>query len=698
MKAKKLEDIQRRILEALGKLRKPHATDVKLRKAVGCSPRDLEKALNALEDAGDIVRGPKNRISVPDAAGMIAGRVSLGRRGGGVIVPDQPGPPYKLNRDDARPAMDGDRVLAVATPYTRHGRRSAKVTKVVERSRTHIVGTVSQRDRQQLFPQDSRLDQYLMVLAPDSPPAAVGRTVLAEIVEYPSKWRDLEVRVVEDLGELGTLPAEIEGILRGAGIEREFPAECVATAKACTALTPEETQARKDLRGLTAFTIDPADAKDHDDAVCVTPTESGWKLTVSIADVAHYVPAGGLLDKEAFERSTSVYLPGTVVPMLPHELSSNLASLMPDVDRPVLSAILEISKDGEVRAADFCRSIIRSRARVSYEQAQAVLDGEPDATLPKQVLSALPALRDCAAALLERRLARGAVDLNLPEAQVVVDDDGNPTTICKRERLFAHRIVEEFMLAANEAVARFLGARNIPFLYRVHERPSAKTFGELAAKLEAMGLRMDGDGANVEPLALREPLKTAAGQSYERQANLIVLRSMTQAKYAADQDIHFGLASEAYCHFTSPIRRYPDLIVHRALLRALGEDKDLPLTGSALDLAGEHCSKRERRAMEAERDAIRVAGALLLMPLVGQVFEGTVASVDRWGYTVELDQIFVEGSVHVGRHHEYMDFIQEHMELQSRTSSFCIRIGDRVSVRLDAVDLASRSVELLPLD
>ncbi|MFT4571406.1 MAG: ribonuclease R [Candidatus Binatia bacterium] len=688
--------VERRILEALEKLKKPQATNVRLRKAVGASPRDLEEALDALEERGEIVRGAKNRVSLPSQAGLIAGRVSLGRRGGGVILPDVPGPPLRLKRDNARPALDGDRVLATATPDTRHGLQQGRVASVTERMRTHVVGAASHRDPRVLEAQDSRLGQYLIALSDDSPEAVAGHTVCAEIVEYPTSWRDLIVRVVEDLGETGSLPTEIEGILRGAGIQREFPETVLEATRSQAAATDEELATRTDLRDLVTFTIDPADAKDHDDAVSVAVTPNGWRLVVSIADVAHYVPAGGVLDAEAFERATSVYLPGTVVPMLPHELSNDLASLRPDVDRLVVSALIDISNDGDVTATDFARSIIRSRARVSYEEAQATLDGDPPASMPSEVRDCIEPMRDCAASLLARRLARGSVDLNLPEAQVVVDDDGNATNIRRRDRIFAHRIVEEFMLAANEAVARFLEQRKAPFLYRIHERPSQKTFAELATRLEAIGLRIDRDGARLEPLVLRAPLAAAKGQPFERQANLMVLRSMTQARYSGVKEIHFGLASEAYCHFTSPIRRYPDLIVHRALLAELGFDTGLPLRDAALEEAAVHCSRRERRAMEAERDAVRVAAALLMRPYIGDVFEATVATVDRWGYGVELDDIFVEGSVHVGRYNEYLDYIPEHMELVSRTSSLSIRIGDHVSVRLDEVDLASRSIEFAP--
>ncbi len=684
------------MLEVLEQLRKPQATFSRLRKAIGAPPRELSRALDALEARGEIVRSRSDRVSLPRTSGLVTGRVSLGRRGSGVVVPDEPGPPLKLAKGNARPALDGDLVLVAPAPFSRHGLREAKVRKVLERRRTHVVGVPTARDKRRLLPQDGRLAEYVIVLSEDSPPAPAGHAVNAEIVEYPTSWRDLVVRVVEDLGPAGTLPTEIHAILRGAGIATEFPEACLAEARAASPPGEDELAQRHDLRERAIFTIDPADAKDHDDAVAIEARNRGWTLTVAIADVAHYVLAGSALDHEARDRATSVYLPGTVVPMLPHELSSDLASLRPGVDRLVVAAEIDVEEDGTVTEARFHRAVLRSRAKLSYEEAQAILDGETLVDVPEEVRASLGDMRRLAEALLARRLARGAVDLDLPEARVLVDEDGNPTGIARRERLFAHRLIEEFMLAANEAVARHLERRKAPFLYRIHERPAADSIDGLARRLAPLGLRLKHDGARITPLILKEPLAAAAGQPFERQVNLMILRSMTQARYSAEKEIHFGLASESYCHFTSPIRRYPDLVVHRALLAELGLETGLLPRGAALADAAEHCSARERRAMDAERDAIRAAAAILLLGRVGETFEGTVASVERWGYTVELDEIFVEGFVHIGRHHEYLDFIAERMELVSRTSSFSVRIGDRIRVRLESVDLTSRSIELSP--
>lgn len=689
--------LEQRILDYLGSLKRPHSNMVRMAKALRASSQELRPALDALEADGEIVAKGKKRISLAEGAGLISGRVSLGRRGTGVVVTDVPGPPLRLGVRDVRPALDGDRVLAEASPYSRGGLRSAKIQRIIERRRRTVVGAVSSGDPRILLAADARIAGYVIRLSDDSPPAPKGHTVAAEILEYPTTYSDLVVTVTEDLGITGTLPTEIEAVLREAEIVREFPPECQAKAEKLRPFTEADLEGREDLRDLVTMTIDPATAKDHDDAIAIEKTDQGWRLVVSIADVAHYVPRGGVIDLEAYERATSVYLPGTVVPMLPDCISGDLASLRPDVDRPVVTAFLDVSEDGAVTSTRFARSVIRSRARIAYEQAQAALDDPSSSDLPAAALEALPLLRDCATALMNRRMKRGAVDLDLPEAEIIVDEDGDVVDIRKRERLFAHRIVEESMLAANEAVATFLEKQKMAFLYRIHEAPDQQAFTMLGSKLRALGLNLRDDGEKILPSALGEPLRHAKGKPIERQVNFMILRAMTQARYSADKEIHFGLASSSYCHFTSPIRRYPDLIVHRALLTALGHDCGiLPPTGILVEEA-RHCSLRERRAADAERDTAKAAAVLLLAPRVGAIFSGTVATVDHYGYMVELDEVFVQGFVHVGRHNEYLDYEAEHMELLSRSSGTTIRIGDKVEVRLLAVDLSSRAIELEPV-
>jgi len=349
-----------------------------------------------------------------------------------------------------------------------------------------------------------------------------------------------------------------------------------------------------------------------------------------------------------------------------------------------------------MRSASFARSVIHSVASLTYEQVQSVLDGAEVAGIGPQVREALGEMGHLAGLLCQRRMQRGAIDMDLPEAVVELDERGEVATIRKRPRLFAHRLIEELMLAANEAVAARIDAGGQAFLYRIHERPDDDAISQLAVRVKALGLRLEREGALVEPAIFQRLLEAAADSPFARQVGVMVLRTMTQARYSAEKEIHFGLASRCYTHFTSPIRRYPDIVAHRALLAVeSGGGVALP-SREALRPVAEHTSKRERRAMEAERDVAKGAAVLYMQRWLGKKLEGTVSAVDRYGFNVELDVAFVEGFVHVGRLREYFDFVAERMELQSRVSSACIRIGDRIKVRVAALDLPSRRIDLEP--
>jgi ribonuclease R len=382
--------------------------------------------------------------------------------------------------------------------------------------------------------------------------------------------------------------------------------------------------------------------------------------------------------------------------MLPEALSGDAASLKANVDRRTLSAILEVGADGTVSAERFASTWVRSRRFFTYEEVQAVLDRK--LTIEPELEAALRAMEDCAHALNARRMKRGALDLDLPESVVSVDAEGHPLAVRRRERLFAHRLIEEFMLAANEAVARHLERTRTAFVYRIHEAPDERAIADLVPRLRAFGLRLPHDGADVRPRDLQAVIERVRGKPIERVVNLLVLRSMQQARYSPYKQIHFGLASDCYTHFTSPIRRYPDLVTHRALRASLERERTALPGAGALEPVAELASRRERRAMEAERDVARAAGILVMQHHVGKSFEGTVVHVDRNGYAVELDELFVEGFVPVGRLTEYYTFVSERVELQSRTSSRAIRLGDRARVRVLAAELAGRRLELAPIE
>lgn len=627
--------------------------------------------------------------------GLVAGRVRGGYRGTALVIAEDGGPPISLARGGIRPAMHGDRVLVEVAPYSRRGLRTGVVKRVLERAVKTLVGELRASEGGTiLMPRDARHGIVARVI--DPPDVPTGTLVSAEIVEYPTSYRDPLVRVTETLGTGGSLPAEIEGVCRAMGIPLAFDGAVIDAAEDAASREDPPGFERTDLRDLLTLTIDPEDAKDHDDAVAIEAIDDGFRLTVSIADVAHFVRPGSPLDKEAMERGNSVYFPGRCVPMLPERLSGDVASLKADVDRRTLSVTLDVDADGAVTGETFAASWTRSRRVFTYEEVQAILDGRRSTDAP--ITEALRHMARCATALNRRRIARGALDLDIPESEIHVDANGEPEVVKRRPRLLAHRIIEEFMLAANEAVARRLERARVPFLYRIHEAPDDRGIGDLVVRLGAFGLRLPRDGARLRPADLRAIIDKIRGKPAERVVNILVLRSMQQARYSAYKAIHFGLASDCYTHFTSPIRRYPDLLAHRALRASVSPDHVMLGSPAALEPAAALSSQRERRAMEAEREVARIAGILLMKSHVGETFDGTVTGVDRVGYWVELDDFFVEGFVPIGRLPEYYQFVSERVELQSRTSSRAIRLGDRARVTVVAAEVGERRLDFAPAE
>jgi len=683
------------LLRKLQKIRRRLSRPDKLASQLGMSAAELDRQIDELVAAGLVVRGRQGRIGLSARMGWVTGTVRVGRRGRAVVIPDEPDIPIGLARGGVRPAMHGDRVRVEVEPKRRGELPRGTIKEVLERAQTHIVGVVHGRvDSERLvIPTNARFGDPARALS-DGLPADEGTVVSAEIVEYPTSYRSAVVRIVKVLGEAGTLATEIEAVRVSLGIEDEFTAAAEREAAAMDAppagaAAPED---RIDLRDQQTVTIDPGDARDFDDAVSIVHTDDGYRLTVSIADVSFYVRQGGALDREAAQRATSVYFPGRCVPMLPERISGDLASLRPGEDRYAVSVILDIDATGHVRAQRFARTVIRSDHRLTYEEAERLLTADTD----EGPADLIRLLWDCASVLLAQRMQRGAVDLDIAEAQVELDDDDRPVAIHRRQRLRAHRLVEECMLAANEAVARALEESDTPFLYRIHERPDSEDINGLAKRLSSLGLRLEREGRNLEPKSMQAVIAKARAKPFERLVHVMVLRAMTRARYDPYKQIHFGLASKCYTHFTSPIRRYPDLIAHRALCRLIHASNDALPTREALVPVGAHCSERERRAAEAEREAVKVAGILVMQSRVGEAFDALVTGVDRHGFFVELDDPFVEGFVPLARMPDYFEYVADRLELWSRTGKQRIRIGDSIRVRLTACDLSERRLELEP--
>jgi ribonuclease R len=550
-----------------------------------------------------------------------------------------------------------------------------------------------------VVPFDRRILQEFYIPAGEDGGAETGEMVTVEVTQPPSQKRNPIGTVVAVLGRLTDPGVDLKVVMAKYDLPDAFPREVEGEAER-VARRPgsKETAGRTDFRGWTTVTIDPATAKDHDDAVGVERREGGgWRLAVHIADVAHYVREGGPLDQEAYLRGTSVYFPDRVVPMLPHALSNDVCSLVDGEDRLTQSVVIELDGEGRVEDATFHDGVIRSAASLSYQEAQGIVDG--DATLRKRFTSLvadLEAMDELARLMRRRRSERGALDFDLPEPKLILDEDGEMTGIVPHERLDSMRVIEEFMLAANEAVASKLHRAGSGALYRIHERPDpekVQEFGELVATL---GYRVPENLETIRPEDFQRITRQIRGKPEEKLVSYLLLRTMKLAQYHEDNLGHFGLAADMYAHFTSPIRRYPDLVVHRAL-RALrqGRDEEREVwLEKRLPEMGRHLSDAEQRATEAERELIEWKKVRFMAEKVGEVFCGYVTGVQAFGLFVELVEVYVQGLVHVSSMtDDYYHFDEKAHRLKGENAGRVYRLGDRVEVQVVRVDLDRRQID-----
>ncbi len=657
----------------------------------------LKRRLRAMARDGQLVRTRGARFGLADRMDLIAGRVLAHPDGFAFVRPEAGGQDVYLAHREARRALHGDKVLVRVAGMDRRGRPYGNLVDVLERVNTQIVGRyVHERGIGFVTPDNRRLNQDVLIPQGSAGEAGNGQIVVAEIEQQPDHHAQPIGRIVEVLGEHMAPGMEIEIAVRSHALPSTWPASVLGEAEGIPAsLNDEDLANRRDLRELPLVTIDGADARDFDDAVYARATPKGYALYVAIADVAHYVRPGTALDREALQRGTSVYFPDRVIPMLPEALSNGICSLNPEVDRPAMVCELNISKAGDVRRATFYAAVIRSHARLVYEEVDRWLKGarrKPPAgnAAVAENLSCLEALYHC---LRKQREARGALDIDTIEPRFKYDRNGKIETIEATQRVDAHRLIEECMIAANVAAARFLDRHKRPALYRIHDAPDAEKVEELGQFLRALGMRF-AKTKDPAPKAFARVLNAAAKRPDKRLIDTVVLRSMKLAVYSEDNAGHFGLALPAYAHFTSPIRRYPDLVVHRAIKAAL--DKASIEAGAQEHMAalGSQCSMLERRADEATRDAIAWLKCEYMLDKIGERFSGIVAGVAEFGVFVELDQIFVEGLIHVtALPPDYYHYDAVHHTLTGRASGREFRIGIQLDVTVARVDLDERKID-----
>jgi ribonuclease R len=646
-------------------------------------------SLRTLAKEGRVVRLKKNHYALPGADNCLTGRVHAHPDGFGFLIPDdRDKEDIYLSRREMRRVMHGDRVMVRVE--RKRGAVEAHVAQILEHGQKRLVGTYEEHQGQgYLIPTDPRIAPAIP-LGRSSERPEKGAVVAAEITRYASGYSAPEAKVIETLGDPNDPEIQARAIIFQYALPTAFSPAAKREAEAAAQTIPEsEIASRVDLRALPIVTIDGEKARDFDDAVCVEKDDGVYRLYVSIADVAYYVKPGSGLDEDAYARGTSVYFPDRALPMLPEELSNGICSLNPNEDRLTKTAMIEFGARGEVLKTRFFNSVIRSHARMTYTAVRQILvdkDAECRARY-RELVPGFERMEELALLLYAERRTRGTLDFDLPEAEIVLDLQGNPENIVRAERSIAHRIIEEFMIAANEAVARHLKEKNLPLLYRVHEGPDHEALEGIAPFLATLGYRLPLKHERIQPKELQKILDASKGKPEEKVVNHVVLRAMKQAHYAPENIGHFGLASLCYAHFTSPIRRYPDLIVHRMLDEALKNRKLKANEREELDRymseAGKHTSERERVAMDAEREMVDLKKAQFMMDKIGEQFAGVVVSLANFGFFVELEDYFVEGLVKLSslKDDDYHYYEKEYL-IKGRRHGKKFRLGDRVRVKV----------------
>lgn len=664
----------------------------------------LGRRLRAMVRDGQLVQNRRGGYLPVDESHLVRGRVIAHPDGYGFLVPETGGDDLFLSARQMRTLLHGDKAVARVSGVDRRGRLEGAVISVYERANQFIVGRLFIESGVAFVVADNkRITQDVLIPEDAIGSAASGQIVKVEIIEQPTFKRQPIGRIVDVIGDHMAPGMEIDIAIHNYGLPHEFPQKVIDEANNWgDSVRSGDKQGRVELRSLPLVTIDGEDARDFDDAVYCEPVDkdrdSGWRLLVAIAEVAHYVRIGSALDKEAYDRATSVYFPGRVIPMLPENLSNGLCSLNPDVDRLCLVCEMKISSRGEIDDYSFYEGVIRSHARLTYTKvADAVVERKPAAI--KDVKKVLPHLQDLYAMykkMAAARQKRGAIDFDTTETKFVFTDDQRIKNILPLVRNDAHKIIEECMIAANICAARFIARNKMPALYRVHEPPEDDKLEELRGFLDDLGLKLGAPSRKISP---RDYARLSASVRQREDIHLIqtlMLRSMQQAVYRPDNLGHFGLALRHYAHFTSPIRRYPDLLVHRAIKHIVQKRKkrDFAYDQNTMTTFGEHCSTNERRADEATRDAEFAMKCEYMLDKVGTEFSARVTGVVSFGLFVELEEYYVEGLIHVtSLPKDYYDFDPITHRLVGENRGMVFRLSDKVDVRLTNVDMDERRID-----
>ena len=659
----------------------------------------LRRRLRAMERDGQLLFNRGQQYCLVNNKDLIVGRIIGHPDGFGFLRPDDGSEDLYLSPREMNPLLHNDRAMLRVAGIDKKGRREGAVVEILERNTHQIVGRLYKEDGfTYVVPDNKNIAQTVLLQKGGAGKAKQGQIVIAEIVEQPTKLHQPIGKIIEVLGDHLAPGMEIEMAIRSHALPHLWPEALLEEIKSLKSEVPEAAKEnRVDLRDTALVTIDGEDARDFDDAVYCKKTPKGWKLLVAIADVSHYVQVNTELDKEAKNRSTSVYFPEQVIPMLPEILSNGLCSLNPHVDRLCMVCELLIDEEGKVLRTRFFEAVMRSHARLTYTEVAKILV-EGDEELIEKYKLLMPHLRELYALYKVMRVTRelrGAMDFDTQETRILFGKGRKIEKIVPVQRNDAHKLIEEFMITANSAAARYLNAKKIPKLLRVHEGPSADKLLNLKTFLGELGLKFGG-GVNPTPLDYMHLVDAVKDRPDAHLIQTVLLRSMSQAVYSPDLKGHFGLALDAYAHFTSPIRRYPDLLVHRAIRHCLQGKKPETFVYGVPDMImlGEHCSANERRADDATRDVVSWLKCEYMLDKVGEEFPGIIAAVTSFGFFVELADIYVEGLVHISNlGQDYFHFDPTSHQLKGERSGINFRLGDRVRIRVARVDLDEKKMD-----
>jgi len=679
------------ILAALADAGVPVAEDelIERLRVDGAGEREgVARRIAAMEREGEVMRNRRGALLLPDKAGLIKGRVIGHPDGFGFLKPDDGRDDLFLGPKEMHKALHGDTVLARVTGVDRRGRLEGHIVEVLERANRKVVGRLFiEHGVAFVIAENKRINQDILVAPESLKDAKAGQVVVAEIVEQPSKHAEPLGRIVEVLGNYADPGMEIEIALRKHDLPHEWSAEVLEAARRLPkSVAAKDIKGRHDLRKLPFVTIDGETARDFDDAVYCEKGPKGFRLWVAIADVSHYVRPGEPLDRASYERGNSVYFPRRVIPMLPEELSNELCSLKPEVDRLVMVCEMDVSAAGAVRHYEFYPGVIHSHERMTYTKVAAMVEGR-EASRPE-----IDDLYRVFKALLSAREKRGAIDFESVETQMIFDAHGKIERIVRVVRNDAHRLIEECMLAANVSASHFLEKAGQPTLYRVHEGPTPEKLEALRSMLKDFALALGG-GDKPQAKDYAQLLTRIKDKPYAGMLQTVMLRSLSQAVYSPENVGHFGLAYDAYAHFTSPIRRYPDLLVHRAIKAVLAGKRH-----DAGDLAaiGVHCSETERRADDATRDVEAWLKSYYMQDHVGEEFEGTISGVTNFGLFVTLDDLHVDGLVHISDlGQDYFQFDAAQHRLRGERSGAQYQLAGRVRVKVVRVNLEQAKIDFV---